>query len=222
MRQVHLELRELIEDATEDERRGGDSRVVRVAQQVLQVIARGALACEGVDRVQEDSPAELFGPGVHIPEAPVVEVRLVNVRREVQAAHSGKLRGTLELLQRELRGLHRQHREPHEARRIFEMRGGRGIVVRLREREPEAGRCPIHHGRRERKRLHVHALPIHARQPQTQIHELLVEGVHDALGADGVSTAVALEARAFGGAVLLEKLEPFRGVPVGVRVDGAA
>src|SRR5438876_6804081 len=102
------------------------------------------------------------------------------------------------------------------------MRRGRGVVVSLRERESESGRGPVHHRRGERQSMDVHSLPVHAVEAKSKIDELLVEGVDDALGSDGIAASRALELRSFGRTVPLEQLEPVCGVPMGVDIDDAS
>src|ERR1700682_1604387 len=99
---------------------------------------------------------------------------------------------------------------------------GRGVVVSLRERESESGRGPVHHGRGERQGMDVHSLPVHAVEAKSEIDELLVEGVDDALGSDGIAASRARELRSFGRTVPLEQLEPVCGVPMGVDIDDAS
>src|SRR5207247_1893427 len=59
-------------------------------------------------------------------------------------------------------------------------------------------------------------------EAQAQIDELLVEGVDDSFGANGVAGGGVFEPRAFRGTVALEQFQPVRGIPVGVRIDRAA
>jgi len=101
-------------------------------------------------------------------------------------------------------------------------RGTRAIFDHLREREPESGRRPIHHRRGQRHRLDVDSLPVHAIEAKAEIDELLVEGVGDSLGSDRIAAAcLALKPRSFGRTVSLEQVEPVRGIPMRMGIDGA-
>src|ERR1700682_4761959 len=102
------------------------------------------------------------------------------------------------------------------------MRRGCSVVVGLRECESEAGRRPIHHGRGERQSLNVHPLPVHAIEAKPEIDELLVEGVDDSFGSDGIAACLALQLRSLGRTVPLEQLEPVCGIPMSVDIDDAA
>src|SRR2546427_2852108 len=85
----------------------------------------------------------------------------------------------------------------------------------------ESGRRPVDHRRGERERVHVDALLVHLFDPGSEFDEALVEGVHQRFCFQAVPACGALEASAFLRAVLLEELQPFLRVPVGVDVDGA-
>ena len=141
---------------------------------------------------------------------------------EVHSAHARQLGGALEFLEREIGCLHGQHGEPHESLRMPGVRRRRRVVVRLRERKSESRRRPINHRRGERQRVDIDPLPVHAFEAQAQIDELLVEGVDDSFGANGVAGGGVFEPRAFRGTVALEQFQPVRGIPVGVRIDRAA
>ena len=69
--------------------------------------------------------------------------------------------------------------------------------------------------------MDVHALAVHSGQAQVEVDELLVEGVDDPVGADGVPGPGALQTGAFLCAVLFEQLQPLGRIPVRVDIDGA-
>ena len=69
--------------------------------------------------------------------------------------------------------------------------------------------------------MDVDSLPVHAFEAKSKVDELIVEGVDDSLGSDGIAACRAIELRSFGRTISLEQFEPVFGIPMGVSIDGA-
>ena len=107
VRQVDLQFRKCVQHTAKDQRRRRDTRIVGIAEQVLEVIARRPLAADGIDRVQKNRPAQFFRLCVDVPKPSIVQLGVVDVCSEIHPAHTGQLGGAFELLERKLGGLHR-------------------------------------------------------------------------------------------------------------------
>ena len=145
MRQHDLELRKRVHHAAEHQRRGGDAGIVRIAEEIAQVVAAHALGAHRVDRMQQDRQAQRFAARVNRPERFVVEVLAHHMRRQVDPAHAGQIGRAIKFLQRQRRRLHGQRQQAVETLRIADMRDREAVVVDLREPEPERRRRPVHH-----------------------------------------------------------------------------
>src|SRR6266850_6207411 len=116
MRQADLELREPVEHAAEDEVRGGDGGVERVAEEVVEVVAPQPVAgADHGERVQQDGQPPGLAGRENRREGRVRQLAPVDVGAEVDAADAGQRGRALELDERARRILHRQRRAADEA-----------------------------------------------------------------------------------------------------------
>ena len=133
MRQVRLELGELVEHASEDQAGGRHGGLGDVPHQVRQVVfpepVEAELRRNGMD---EHRYVEFLDLPEERPELRLVEVAAAHVGADRDAAHAELLHGALDLRRRALRLAQRRDGERDEAVRVARQRLGHGVVERAR------------------------------------------------------------------------------------------
>src|SRR5215813_1440476 len=113
--QQHVEPREPVEDATQDEVRGRDGGVERIAEQVTQVERlQTIVGADHGERMQEHGQLELLTALEHRCERRVREIAARDVRAHVYGADAGQASRPLELAHGGLWLLHRKRRAADE------------------------------------------------------------------------------------------------------------
>jgi hypothetical protein len=168
-----------VEHAFEDQVADGESRIERVADDVVEIVRRQPTALGEPHRVQEEEDAELLGRGEHRGEAWRGEFLAIDVGAELDAAHAEVLDAAAHLGHRQLGRLHRQGAHGDEAVGMGGGDLGQVVVDQPRGLASQLGIGPVEVLRRRRRdRLDVDAEPVHVGDAPRRGRDLLVDVDH--------------------------------------------
>src|SRR5882757_9645953 len=176
MGQADDEPGESIQHTPEDEMRGGDRRLERVAEQIREVVGTQTLVPDHLDRVQKKRQSARLDALIDGQERSVRQILSTNLGGYVEAAQAGQFRGALHLLQRERGLVHRQRREADEPLRMPLVCPGERIVVGLADALSQLSIGPVPHRLRQRQGVNLDTLFVHRCEPGVQVHELRSHG----------------------------------------------
>ena len=160
--QEHVQPREPIEDAAQDEMSGRNGGVERVAEQVAQVERlQPVVGPDHGERVQEHGQLELLTALEDRRERRVREIAARDVGAHVDGADAGQAGRPLELADRGWRLLHWQRRTADEPVRKRGMRFGQALVEGVGQAPPEFPFGEVRHRRRQRQGLKADPRAIH-------------------------------------------------------------
>src|SRR5215469_2094071 len=147
MWQANFKLRKAIEESAKNYVGGGDRRIERIPQKVMQIVARQALSTDNIERMEKDWNSQGVNPLEDREERRVGQLLPADVRAEIDAAATKLRDSPLRLHDSEFRILHGQGGESNEPVRMDSAGLSHRVVDEPGKPQTESAISPVDHWR---------------------------------------------------------------------------